>query len=103
MAKERPSKKAAQGPGPRKKRLAMLHPECVEDLRAWTEEDRRIASRVLELMTECLREPFTGKGKPEPLKGPLAGAWSRRITQEHRLVYIVHDDRVEFVQARYHY
>jgi toxin YoeB len=103
MAKSGTSKKAAQESEPRKKRLAMLHPECMEDLRGWMEEDRRTASKVLELMAECLREPFTGKGKPEPLKGPLSGAWSRRITQEHRLVYIVHDDRVEFIQARYHY
>jgi toxin YoeB len=103
MARKGTATKAAQEPEPRKKRLAMLHPECMEDLRGWAEEDRRIAGRVLELMEECLREPFAGKGKPEPLKGPLSGAWSRRITQEHRLVYTVHDDRVEFLQARYHY
>ena len=51
----------------------------------------------------ALREPFAGAGKPEPLKPELAGAWSRRITEEHRLVYLVRGNRVEFLQARYHY
>jgi len=54
-------------------------------------------------MEAVLREPFTGIGKPEPLKYRLAGAWSRRITQEHRLVYRVSGNRVDFLQARYHY
>jgi len=50
-----------------------------------------------------MREPFSGIGKPEPLKYLGAGVWSRRITQEHRLVYLVNDDRIDFLQARYHY
>ena len=49
------------------------------------------------------RDPFQGLGKPEPLKYLLAGAWSRRLSQEHRLVYLVGDDRIDFLQARYHY
>ena len=74
-----------------------------EDLRFWVETDRRIALRVLELVEATLREPFARVGKPEPLKHELAGAWSRRITGEHRLVYLVKGNRVEFLQARYHY
>jgi toxin YoeB len=58
---------------------------------------------VLDLVEAVLREPFTGPGKPEPLKYLLAGAWSRRITEEHRLVYLVQSGRVDFLQARYHY
>ena len=65
--------------------------------------DRATALRVLELAEATLRDPFEGVGKPEPLRFYLKGCWSRRITQEHRLVYFVKDDRVEFLQARYHY
>lgn len=54
-------------------------------------------------MKEVMRTPFTGTGKPEPLKALGANVWSRRITQEHRLVYTVYDDRIDFLQARYHY
>lgn len=82
---------------------AVLAPEFLEDLCAWVETDRRIALRVLELMEAVLRDPFTGIGKPEPLKYIFAGCWSRRITQEHRLVYRVAAGRIEFYQAKYHY
>ena len=82
---------------------AEFHTKLREDLRFWVETDRRIAARVLELVESTLREPFAGVGKPEPLKHELAGAWSRRITGEHRLVYFVKGNRVEFLQARYHY
>jgi len=74
-----------------------------EDLRAWIESDRRVALRVLDLIEAVLRDPFNGIGKPEPLKYVLAGCWSRRITQEHRLVYRVSGSRVDFLQAKYHY
>jgi toxin YoeB len=86
-----------------KRRQAIFHPEFREDLEFWVKNDRRIALRLLELVEAILREPFTGIGKPEPLKHVLAGAWSRRVTQEHRVVYFVADDRVDFLQARYHY
>ena len=86
-----------------KRRLAIFHPEFREDLQFWVKNDRKIALRLLELVEAILREPFTGIGKPEPLKHVLAGAWSRRVTQEHRVVYFVADDRVDFLQARYHY
>lgn len=62
-----------------------------------------MALRVLELVEAALRDPFDGIGKPEPLRFHLQGCWSRRITEEHRLVYLVRDDRVAFLQARYHY
>jgi toxin YoeB len=65
--------------------------------------DRKTALRILELIEAILRDPFTGIGKPEPLKFVLAGCWSRRITQEHRLVYRVSENRIDFLQARYHY
>ena len=84
-------------------REAVFQPEFREDLRWWIENERRIALRVLELVEATLREPFSGVGKPELLKHELAGAWSRRITGEHRLVYLVKGNRVEFLQARYHY
>lgn len=67
------------------------------------ETERRVALRALDLVEAILRDPFTGIGKPEPLKHLLAGAWSRRLTQEHRIVYLVRDDRIDFLQARYHY
>lgn len=84
-------------------RVATFQQECLEDLSWWVEQDPRVAEKVLSLAKECLRSPFTGRGKPEGLKGALAGCWSRRITQEHRLVYAVFDDRIEFLQCRYHY
>jgi toxin YoeB len=84
-------------------RSAVFHKEFIEDLRHWVSTDRAIALRILSLVEDVLRDPFRGKGKPEALKFLLAGCWSRRITQEHRLVYRVSEDRVDFLQARYHY
>jgi toxin YoeB len=82
---------------------AVFHPQFREDLRAWIETDRRVALRVLDLIEAVLRDPFNGIGKPEALKYVLAGCWSRRITQEHRLVYRVAGTRIDFLQAKYHY
>lgn len=82
---------------------AVFHPEFREDLTWWVRHDRKIALRVLTLVEAVLRDPTQGIGKPEPLKYLAPGVWSRRITQEHRLVYLVGDDRIEFLQARYHY
>ena len=84
-------------------RLAVFQPEFREDLRYWVRTDRRTALRVLELVEAALRDPLEGVGKPEPLKFYLQGCGSRRVTQEHRLVYLVRDARVDFLQARYHY
>lgn len=85
------------------RRDAVFHPELVDDLRYWVKADRNTAVRVLDLIEAVLRDPFQGPGKPEPLRHLLAGCWSRRITQEHRLVYRVSDERIDFLQARYHY
>jgi toxin YoeB len=84
-------------------REAVFHLEFRQDLRHWVETDRKTALRILELVEAVLRDPFTGTGRPEPLKYVLAGCWSRRITQEHRLVYKVTGGRIDFLQARYHY
>lgn len=86
-----------------KRHLAVFHPEFRQDLQFWVKNDRKVALRVLDLVEAVLRDPFAGIGKPEPLKHVLSGAWSRRLTEEHRLVYFVKDDRVDFLQARYHY
>jgi toxin YoeB len=84
-------------------RNAIFHPEFREDLRYWVETDRKIALRAFELIEAIMREPFSGIGKPEPLKYLASGTWSRRLTQEHRIVYLVREDRIDFLQARYHY
>ncbi|MGA8343454.1 MAG: Txe/YoeB family addiction module toxin [Candidatus Sulfotelmatobacter sp.] len=84
-------------------REGVFHPEFRQDLRCWVETDRKVALRAFELIETTLRDPFTGIGKPEPLKYALAGCWSRRLTQEHRLVYRVSERRIDFLQARYHY
>ena len=84
-------------------RAAVFHPEFREDLSYWVATNPRTALRALELVEAILREPFTGLGKPEHLKHLAPGVWSRRLTQEHRIVYLVSSDRIDFLQARYHY
>jgi toxin YoeB len=84
-------------------REAVFHPKFREELLFRVKTDRKAALRTLELVEAVLADPFDGIGKPEALKHELAGHWSRRITQEHRLVYKVTADRVYFLQARYHY
>jgi len=84
-------------------RVAVFHREFREDLRYWVKSDRHVALRVLDLVDASMRDPFGGLGKPEPLRYVLAGCWSRRVTQEHRLVYRVGEERIDFLQARYHY
>lgn len=74
-----------------------------EDYTSWLATDRQILKRVNRLIKDILRDPYSGIGKPEPLKHALAGAWSRRITDEHRLVYLPANDQVTILQARYHY
>jgi len=88
---------------PEQRRLAVCHPEFLEDLRHWVETDRRTARRLLALVEATLRDPFAGIGKPEPLKYLGADVWSRRLTQEHRFVYLERDGRIECLQGRYHY
>ena len=84
-------------------REAVFHPEFREDLSYWVKTKRKTALRVLKIVESVLRDPFEGIGKPEPLKYLGFGVWSRRLTQEHRIVYLVGDKRVDFLQARYHY
>jgi toxin YoeB len=91
-----------QEPG-RKTCDAVFQPEFREDLRYWVENDRRTAVRIFNLIEAVMRDPYAGAGKPEPLKYLGSGVWSRRITQEHRLVYVVGEERIDFIQARYHY
>jgi toxin YoeB len=74
-----------------------------EDYVYWTKIDKNVQKRINELIREALRTPFEGKGKPEPLKGNFSGYWSRRITDEHRLVYKVLDQRIHIIQCRFHY
>lgn len=84
-------------------RVAVFQSEFRDDLRWWVKTDRKTALRVLDLVEAVMRDPIAGIGKPEPLKYLGSGVWSRRITQEHRLVYLVQNDRIDFLQARYHY
>lgn len=92
------------GPGARQPtRAAVFHREFRDDLRYWVETRPPVALRALELAEAVLRDPLRGIGKPEALRHALSGAWSRRLTQEHRLVYLVTAERVDFLQCRYHY
>jgi toxin YoeB len=84
-------------------RASVFHQEFREDLRYWVEHERRVALRLLALVEATMRDPFTGLGKPEPLKHLGGDVWSRRLTQEHRLIYIVSAADVQFLKARYHY
>ena len=95
-------KNRGSGNQPRQ-RDAVFHPEFRQDLRFWMETERKVALRAFDLIEAIMTDPFRGIGKPEPLKYALAGAWSRRLTQEHRVVYLVRNDRIDFLQARYHY
>lgn len=99
MAKEKRQVDASR----RKERECHLDRNFREDLEWWVRTNGRVAQRVLALMEAALRDPFDGVGKPEPLKHLGPNIWSRRVTQEHRVVYVVFDDRIVFVQARYHY
>ena len=87
----------------RARREASFQPEFLEDLRYWVETDRKIALRAFDLIEATIRDPFQGIGKPEPLKFLAPGTWSRRLTQEHRIVYLVRAAQIDFLQARYHY
>lgn len=77
--------------------------EAWEDYLYWQKQDRKMVERINRLIQEVKREPFAGVGKPEPLKHALAGFWSRRITDEHRMVYRVEEDALLIAQLRYHY
>ncbi len=78
-------------------------PHGWEDYVHWQTADRAMLKRINRLIDDISRDPFVGIGKPEPLRHALAGAWSRRIDEEHRLVYLVDADDTVILQARYHY
>lgn len=78
-------------------------PDAWDDYKHWQTTDRRVLKRINTLIDASLRDPYSGIGKPEQLKYGATGAWSRRITEEHRLVYLVDGDDLIILQARYHY
>jgi toxin YoeB len=78
-------------------------PDAWDDVLFWLASDRRIARKITRLIAQIQRDPFAGIGKPEPLKGELSGYWSRRIDDEHRLVYRASDAEIKILKARYHY
>ncbi|WP_414576901.1 Txe/YoeB family addiction module toxin [Anabaena sp. CCY 9402-a] len=80
-----------------------FEPEAFEQLGKWTIEDKKILKKILDLIKDIQREPFSGIGKPEPLKYELQGYWSRRITDEHRLVYKIEEDLIIILSCKYHY
>jgi toxin YoeB len=77
--------------------------EAWEDYLYWLQQDKRMVERINKLIRETQRQPFAGMGKPEPLKHALSGFWSRRITDEHRMVYRVESDALMIAQLRFHY
>lgn len=87
----------------RPKRVSVFQDEFRDDLQWWVATNPRVALRALALVEAVLRDPFTGVGKPEPLRHLGPNVWSRRLTEEHRVVYLVRDERIDFLQARYHY
>ena len=104
MAHHPPSTICAASSGlTRRNRHAVFQAEFLDDLRYWVRTDRKLALRCLDLVAAVLLDPFGRIGKPERLRYLGADVWSRRLTQEHRLVYLVREDRIDFLQARYHY
>ncbi len=83
--------------------MILFHPDAWKDYLYWQEIDKQTLKRLNTLIKECQRTPFSGTGKPEPLKGNLRGFWSRRIDEEHRLVYSYEDGKLTIVSCRYHY
>lgn len=100
MAKTRSRTKAEKSP---RQWVAVFQPEFIEDLKYWVKTNRKVSLRALDLVQAVLRDPFSGIGKPESLKYLPSGTWSRRLTEEHRIVYLVGDGRIDFLQGRYHY
>ena len=77
--------------------------EAWEDYLYWQKQDRKMVERINKLIREIQQEPFSGVGKPEPLKQALSGFWSRRVTDEHRMVYLVEGDQLQIAQLRFHF
>lgn len=92
-----------KGAGQPARRTPALHPKFQADAAYWRETDPKLAKRLRRIVDAVLENPFTGMAKPELLRGNHAGLWSRRLTQEHRVVYRVTEKHVEFLSARSHY
>ena len=84
-------------------RRVTFTPEAWEEYLYWQSHDKQILKKVNQLLKDSQRDPFSGIGKPEPLKNDLSGSWSRRISDEHRLVYIVNETEIRVTSCRYHY
>ena len=84
-------------------RFVKIHPKALEHLAYWADNDLKLLKRIIELLEDIEKSPFHGIGKPEPLKHELKGYWSRRINDEHRLVYQVTSDEIIVINCRYHY
>ena len=78
-------------------------PEAWSDYLFWQQHDKKVLARINDLVKDIVRTPYTGIGKPEPLRYEFRGYWSRRITQEHRLIYTIEDNTMIMVAARFHY
>lgn len=78
-------------------------PKAFDEIKFWAEQDKDILIRIFELIKDIQRSPFSGIGKPEPLKHQLKGLWSRRITKEHRLIYQIRNEEIVIVSCRFHY
>ena len=99
----RPDQVASIGVERDGERILFVALQFLLDLQHWTQTDPRVTLKILRMMIEIRRDPFRGIGKPEPLKRDLRGSWSRRISDEHRLVYRPSGNGVEFTKARDHY
>jgi toxin YoeB len=84
-------------------RTVAFHKQAWDDIQHWACTDKKLLARTLKLIEESRRDPSTGTGKPERLCGDMSGCWSRRIDDQHRLVYTIEDDQLMVLQARYHY
>lgn len=102
-AKHRPVPPAKSPAARNQERQAILQRTFRYDLADWIASDPRIALRVMKLIEDIIRDPFTGLGKPEPLKHGFRGEWSRRVTDHHRIEYIVSNLAIQFIRARSHY
>ncbi len=83
--------------------ILSFHPQAWDDYQFWQREDRMILKKINQLIRDIQRDPFDGIGKPEALKNDLSGFWSRRITEEHRIVYCIQNDELVIAQCRSHY
>ena len=84
-------------------RKVLFTPIAFEQYNEWQKQDKTVFAKIQKLIKETCKTPFEGTGKPEPLKHSYSGCWSRKITDEHRLVYIVRDECIEFIACKFHY